>query len=179
MIGLILIYLLINNLRVKIEFKKVHIYNINKIIKIDYIINIYVCLLNKFMLFKVPLKKRKINIFKKQQNDSENKFNNILKIIKNKGYTIENLKINGRYSTIDTIISQKIYIFLHSIIPILIAPNLSGMYINNLEVLNINENSIDINIFCIINTKFVNIINIFKFIEKEKGGEKENGKSSN
>lgn len=167
----------------KLEIKKLHISNNDSNLKVDFVLNIGIYLLNKIKLinftidnYKVSnlLKSGKLDINKFKQNNSINK--DIIKSLKQEDFTIEYFKIEGYFSTFNTVLSSLLYGSINAIIPILIARRIEGKYINSIKFLNINENKVNINVSCIISIKMVNIINILHYLNK-KGG-KDNGKSS-
>lgn len=169
----------------KIEIKKLHISNTKESFKIDFILNIEIYFLNKFKLIKLVIdddkikdgvKSGKIDVNKIKNNNQFNK--DSLKLIKNLKINIEYFKLEGEFSTFNTVLSAWIYGFINAIIPILIASKINGKYINNIRIINVNENKININFNCIISVKIVNIINILHYLKK-KGGVENNGKSSN
>ena len=168
----------------KLEINKLHISNTEEKLKVDFVLNIGIYFLNKVKLVKITidnykvsnlLKSGKLDINKFKQNNPINK--DIIKSLKRENFIIEYLKLEGYFGTFNTILSAWIYGIIYSIIPILITKKLKGTYINNIEVLNINENKININLNCIISIKMVNIINVVHYLKK-KGG-KDNGESSN
>ena len=168
----------------KLEIKKLHISNIEKKLKIDFVVNIGIYFLNKVKIINFTidnykasnlLKSGKIDMAKIKQNHSINK--DIIKSLEFRDFTIEYLKLEGYFGLFNTVLSAFIYGIINAIIPILIAKKLEGTYINNLEFLNINENKININLNCIISIKMVNIINMLHYLKK-KGGNENNGKSS-
>ena len=168
---------------VKLEIKKLHILNEEENVKVDVVLNVGIYFLNKIQIIKFTIDNYKIqNLFQSGKLDvskfKKNKVINIdiVKSLKYHDFTIEYFKIDGYFSTFDTVLSTWIYAFIQAIIPILIAKRIDGKYINEFQVLNINENKININLNCIISVKMVNIINILHFL-KEKGGNN-NGKSS-
>lgn len=168
----------------KLEIKKLHISNIEDKVKVDFILNIGIYFLNKIQIIKFTIDNYKIsNLLESGRLDinkfRENKAVNIdvLKSLKYHDFKIEYFKIEGFFSTFDTVLSCWIYAFINSIIPILIARRIDGKYINKLQFLNINDNKININLNCIISVKMVNIINILHYLKK-KGGNENNGKSS-
>lgn len=167
----------------KLEIKKLHIFNTESNLKVDFILNIGIYFLNKVKIVKFTidnykasnlLKSGKLDINKFKQNNPINK--DIIKSIKRDDFIIEYLKIEGDFGTFNAVLSSWIYGGINAIIPILIARKLKGNYINNLKFLNTTENKININLNCIISIKMVNIINILHYLKK-KGG-KDNGKSS-
>ena len=167
----------------KLEIKKLHISNTEEKLKVDFILNIGIYFLNKVKIMKFTIdnykasnlfKSGKLDINKFKQNKPINK--DIIKSIKRDDFIIEYLKLEGYFGTFNTVLSAWIYGIIDSIIPILIARKLDGIYINNIEFININENKININLNCIISIKMVNIINILHYLKK-KGG-KDNGESS-
>ena len=167
----------------KLEIKKLHISNIESKLKVDFVLNIGIYFLDKVKLFKFTIDNYKIsNLLQSGKIDinklKENKAINIdvLKSVKYHDFNIEYLKIEGYFSTFNTVLSTSIYGLVQAIIPILIAKRLNGKYINDIQFLNINENKININLNCIISVKMVNIINVLHYLKK-KGGNN-NGKSS-
>ena len=167
----------------KLEIKELHISNIDSKIKVDFVLDIGIYLLNRFKLAKFTidnykisnlLQSGKININKFKENKAINI--DIFKSLKYHDFNIEYLKIEGYFSTFDAVLSSWIYGVIHAIIPILIAKRISGKYINRLQFLNITENKINIRLNCIISVKMVNIINILHYLKK-KGGNND-GKSS-
>jgi len=174
------IFLLSN---IKLEIKKLQISNSDKKLSVDFILNIGVYFLNKIKIIKFTidnlkisnlLKEGKLDINKLKNNKEANK--DILESIKNNEYEIEYFKLEGYFSTFNSVLSCGIYAIINSIIPILISRKIKGEYINNIQFININENKININLNCIISIKLVNIINILHYLKK-KGG-KNNGESS-
>ena len=167
----------------KLEIKELHISNIDSKLKVDFILNLGIYLLNKVKIFKFTLDNYKIsNLLKsgkidiKKLRDDERINKDILKSLKKNEFNIEYFKIEGYFATFNTVLSAWLFALINSIIPILIAPKIKGEYINNIKFININENKININLNCIISVKMVNIINILHYFKK-KGG-KNNGKSS-
>jgi len=169
----------------KLEIEKLHITNVEDKIKLDFVLNIGIYFLNKFKLIKFTidnykiqnlLQSGKLDINKFKQNKAINL--DVLKSFKYHDFKIEYFKIDGYFSTFNTVLSSWLYAFINAIIPILIARRIEGKYINKLEFLNINKNQININLNCIISVKMVNIINILHYLKK-KGGNNNNGKSSN
>ena len=167
----------------KLEIKKLHISNANEKLKVDFILNIGIYFLNNVKIVKFTidnykasnlLKSGKLDINKFKQNNPINK--DIIKSLKRENFIIEYLKLEGYFGTFNTVLSAWIYVIINSIIPILIARKLDGIYINYIEFININENKININLNCIISIKMVNIINVVHYLKK-KGG-KDNGESS-
>ena len=167
----------------KLEIKKLHISNIEGKLKAEFVLNIGIYFLNKIQIIKFTidnykiqnlLQSEKIDINKFKQNKAINV--DVVKTLKYHDFTIEYFKIEGYFSTFDTVLSVWLLTFLNSIIPILIAKRIGGRYINKLEFLNITQNKININLNCIISVKMVNIINILHYLKK-KGGNN-NGKSS-
>ena len=181
---LITFYMLILNLsNAKLEIKKLHISNIETNLKVDFVLNIGIYFLNKVKIIKFTidnykatnlLKSGKLNIYKLKQNKTINK--DIIKSLKYDDFKIEYLKVEGYFSTFNTVLSSWIYGIVNAIIPILVARKIAGDCINSIEFFNTNENKININLNCIISIKMVNIINILHYLKK-KGG-KNNGKSS-
>lgn len=169
----------------KIEVNKLHITNINTNFEIEFVASIAIYFLNKFKFLKLTIdddkikdrvKKGKIDVNKIKNNSQFNK--DSLKILKRLKVNIEYFKLEGEFSTFNTVLSAWIYGIINAIIPIIIASKINGKYINNIRFLNINENKININFNCIISVKIVNIINILHYLKK-KGGVENNGKSSN
>jgi len=167
----------------KVEIKKLHISNQQENVKVDFVLNIGIYFLNKIKLIKFTidnykienlLKSGKLDINKLKQNEAINI--DIFKALKYHDFKIEHLKIEGYFSTFDTVLSSWIYAFINFIIPILIVSRMHGKYINEFQFLSVNQNKININLNCIISVKMVNIINILHYL-KEKGGNN-NGKSS-
>ena len=169
---------------IKLEIKKLHISNQESKIKIDFVLNIGIYILNKFRILRFTIDDYKIsNLLEKGKLDINKLKNNkqtntkIIKTIRSNEFIIEYLKLDGYFSTFNPVLSSSIYSFIHAIIPILLARKINGRYINQIKFMNTNENKININLNCIISLKMVNIINILHYL-KMKGG-KENGKSSN
>lgn len=167
----------------KLEIEKLHISNEQEKVKVDFVLNIGIYFLDKVKLIKFTidnykiqnlLQSGKLDINKLKQNKAINI--DVLKSLKYHDFTIEYFKIEGYFSTFDTVLSTWIYAFINSIIPILLARRIDGKYVNKLQFLSINENKININLNCIISVKMVNIINILHYLKK-KGGNN-NGKSS-
>ena len=168
----------------KLEIKKLHISNEQEKVKVDFVLNLGIYFLNKIQLIKFTIDNYKIsNLLRSGKIDisklRENKAINIdvVKSLKYHDFTIEYFKIEGYFSTFDSVLSTWIYAFIQSIIPILIARRINGEYINEFKFLNINQNKININLNCIISVKMVNIINILHYLKKKGGND--NGKSSN
>ena len=169
----------------KFEIKKLHISNIKEKIKVDFVLNLSVYFFNKIKIFKFTIDNYKIsNLLEtgkldiKKLKDNEAINIDILKSLKYHDFKIEYFKLEGEYATFNTVLSAWIYGIINAIIPIFIARNINGKYINTLKFININENIININLNCIISVKMVNIINILHYLKK-KGGKENNGKSSN
>ena len=169
---------------IKLEIKELHISNIEKKLKLDFVLNIGVFLFNKFktinftidnMKINNLLKSGKIDMKKIKENKAANK--DILEALKGSNFKIEYFKLEGYFATFNTALSAVILASINSIIPIIIARKIDGKYINNVEFLNISDNVINLNLNCIINLKIVNIINILHYLKK-KGGKENNGKSS-
>ena len=167
----------------KLEIKKLHIFNTESNLKVDFVLNIGIYLLNKIKLVNFTidnykasnlLKSGKLDINRFKQSNSINK--DIIKSLKKEDFIIEYFKLEGYFGLFNTVLSSVIYGIINAVIPILIANKLEGRYINNIKFLNVNENKININLSCIISIKMVNIINILHCLNK-KGG-KDNGKSS-
>ena len=170
-------------LSTKLEIKKLHISNVQEKLRIDFVLNIGIYFLNKVKLINFTidnykasnlLKSGKLDINKFKQSNSINR--DIIKSLKKEDFTIEYFKIEGYFSTFNTVLSSLLYGSINAIIPMLIARRIEGKYINSIKFLNINENKVNINVSCIISIKMVNIINILHYLNK-KGG-KDNGKSS-
>jgi len=154
----------------KLEIKKLHISNEQEKLKIEFVLNIGIYFLNKIQIIKFTidnykiqnlLQSGKLDINKIKQNQVINI--DVLKSLKYHDFTIEYFKLDGYFSTFDTVLSSWVYAFINSIIPMLIARRLDGKYINKLEFLNVNENKININLNSIISVKMVNIIYITLF----------------
>jgi len=167
----------------KLEIKKLHISNVENKFKVDFILNIGIYFLDKVKIIKFTLDNYKISDLLQSGKLDINKFKenkainiDVLKSLKYHDFNIEYFKVEGYFSTFNTVLSTTIYTFVQAIIPILISRKLTGKYINNIEFLNINENKININLNCIISVKMVNIINVLHYLKK-KGGNN-NGKSS-
>ena len=167
----------------KLEIKKLNIFNTESNLKVDFVLNIGIYLLNKIKLVNFTidnykasnlLKSGKLDINRFKQSNSINK--DIIKSLKKEDFIIEYFKLEGYFGLFNTVLSSVIYGIINAVIPILIANKLEGRYINNIKFLNVNENKININLSCIISIKMVNIINILHYLNK-KGG-KDNGKSS-
>ena len=167
----------------KLEIKKLHIFNTESNLKVDFVLNIGIYLLNKIKLVNFTidnykasnlLKSGKLDINRFKQSNSINK--DIIKSLKKEDFIIEYFKLEGYFGLFNTVLSSVIYGIINAVIPILIANKLEGRYINNIKFLNVNENKININLSCIISIKMVNIINILHYLKK-KGGNN-NGKSS-
>lgn len=181
-INLIILVLILSN--IKLEVKKLHISNEQKELNIDFVLNIALYFLNKLKFINITiddekirdwLKNGKIDIQKLKDNKDMNK--ETMKTLKYVDFNVEYFKIEGYFATFDAVLSSSIYSILNAIIPIIIAPKVSGKYINTVQFLNINQNIININFNCIISTKMVNIINTLHYLKK-KGGKDNNGKSS-
>ena len=181
LISLIMFILILSSL--KLEVKKLHISNTEEKVKVDFILSIGLYFLNRirFIKFTVDnakvsklLKSGKIDVKDIKYNKEMNR--ETLEILKYSEFKIEHLRVEGYFSTFDTVLSAWIYGFINAIIPILIARRINGKYMNDLQFLNINENKINIDLNCIISVKMVNIINILHYLKK-KGGNN-NGKSS-
>ena len=169
---------------IKLEVKELHITNIEKKLKLDFVLNIGVFLFNKFKTINFTidnvkinnlLKSGKIDMKKLKENKAANK--DILEVLKSSDFKIEYFKLEGYFATFNTALSALLLAGLNAIIPIIIANKIEGKYINTVEFLNINDNVVNINLNCIINLKIVNIINILHYLKK-KGGKQNNGKSS-
>ena len=167
----------------KLEIKKLHISNTENNLKVDFVLNIGIYFLNKVKLINFTidnykasnlLKSGKLDINRFKQSNSINK--DIIKSLKKEDFTIEYFKIEGYFSTFNTVLSSLLYGSINAIIPMLIARRIEGKYINSIKFLNINENKVNINVSCINSIKIVNNINILHYLNK-KGG-KDNGKSS-
>ena len=155
---------------IKFEIKKLHISNVNKKLEVKLILNIGVFLFNKIKILSFNIDNYKItNLLKSGKIDFKNLNINkaankdILIAIKENKYEIEYFKIEGIFATFNPVLSSSIYTALNAIIPIIIAPKISGKYINNIKFMNISENLINLNINCIISLKIVNIINILHY----------------
>ena len=169
---------------IKLEIKELHISNIEKKLKLDFVLNIGVFLFNKIKITNFTIDNYKIsNLFKAGKLDlSKFKYNkaankDILEALRQNEYEIEYFKLEGYFATLNTVLSSNIYTIIHGIVPIIIAPRIRGQYINKIQFLNINENIVNLNLNCIISLKIVNIINILHYLKK-KGGKENNGKSS-
>ena len=183
-IFIILAMLIFRLSNIKLEIKKLHISNVNKKLEVKFILNIGIFLFNKIKILSFNIDNYKItNLLKSGKIDFKNLNINkaankdILIAIKENKYEIEYFKIEGIFATFNPVLSSSIYTALNAIIPIIIAPKISGKYINNIKFMNISENLINLNINCIISLKIVNIINILHYLKK-KGGIN-NGKTSN
>lgn len=184
LIYLIALILILSSL--KIEIKRLHISNIQNKLKLNFILNVGIYFLNKVKLANFTIdnekilksvKSGKIDVTKLKNNKLENK--EIIEILKYSEFKIEFLKLEGYFSTFNTVLSSGIYAFINAILPIIIARKTSGKYINKLQFININDNKININFNCIISVKMVNIINILQYLNIKKKGGNNNGKSSN
>lgn len=184
LIYLIALILILSSL--KIEIKKLHISNIQNKLKVNFVLSIGIYFLDKIKLANFTIdnekitkavKTEKIDVTKLKYNKLENK--ELIKILEYSNLKIEFLKLEGYFSTFNTVLSSGIYAFINAIVPIIIARKINGKYINNLEFLNINDNKININFNCIISVKMVNIINILQYLKIKKKGGNNNGKSSN
>ena len=182
-ISLVLLILMLSN--IKLEIKKLHISKNQNKLKINFVFNIAIYFLNKIKFVKITiddkkieewLKKGKLNIQRLKDNSKLNK--EIIIILKYIKFKIEYFKLEGYFATFNTVLSSWIFAIMHAIIPLIIAPKVSGKYMNNLQFLNINQNIINIKFEGIISAKIVNIINILHYLKK-KGGKEKNGKSSN
>lgn len=183
-LALLMIFVLMLS-TLKIEINKLHITNTNTNFEIEFVASIAIYFFNKFKVLKLTIdddkikdgvKTGKIDVNKIKNNSQFNK--DSLKILKRLKVNIEYFKLEGEFSTFNTVLSAWIYGIINAIIPIIIASKINGKYINNIRFLNINENTININFNCIISVKIVNIINILHY-SKKKGGVENNGKSSN
>lgn len=183
-LALLMIFVLMLS-TLKIEINKLHITNTNTNFEIEFVASIAIYFFNKFKVLKLTIdddkikdwvKTGKIDVNKIKNNSQFNKDN--LKLLKKLKVDIEYFKLEGEFSTFNTVLSAWIYGIINAIIPIIIASKINGKYINNIRFLNINENTININFNCIISVKIVNIINILHY-SKKKGGVENNGKSSN
>ena len=184
-----LINLILKLSNIKIEIEDLHIFNANEEIKIEFLINVSVYLLNKMKLINIKIDKNriinKINLKNITFNKKENKefFKKILKI----KYQIEYFKIEGYFSTFNSVLTSNIFSIIQIIIPLLLRAKLNKKYVNNLKFLNLNQNTINVKINCIITTKLVNIINILhlknknlkNMLKEKKGGIKTYGRTSN
>lgn len=160
----------------KLEIKKLHIYNEQEKIKVDFILNIGIYFLNRIQLIKFTINNYKVQNLLQSGKLDINKFKereainiDVLKSLKYHDFTIEYFKVEGYFSTFNTVLSTNIYAFIQAIIPILIAKRIDGKYINTIKFLNTNENKININLNCIISVKMVNIINILHYLKKTVG----------
>jgi len=185
-IAICLIRLILMLSTIKLDVKRLHIFNTNeqKKIRLDFILDISICFLNKFKIIKFTIDNVKIDnlISSKKINIQNFKYDkkinqDIIDRLKYSDFKIEYLKLEGYFATFDTVLTSYIFSILHAIIPIIVSKKLSGKYINKIEFLNINENVINLGLNCIISIKMVNIINILHYLIK-KGGIKNNGKSS-
>ena len=181
-ITLLMFIIILSN--IKLQIKKLHISNVNKKIEVDFVLKMGIYLFNKFKIIAFTidnlkisnlLKSEKIDIKKLKDNRAVNK--EILKALKYNEFKIEYFKLEGDFSTFNTVLSAGIYAAINAIIPIIIATKVNGKYINNIQFLNVKENIINVNLNCIISVKIVNIINILHYLKK-KGGRENNGKSS-
>ena len=168
----------------KFEINRLHITNEGKKIKVDFILNISIYLFDKLKIIKFTidnvkmndlLSSGKIDVQKLKDNRPFNR--KLIRLFKDSSFIIEYFKIEGHFATFNTVLSSSIYAIFNAVIPIIIAPKMRGKYINNTKFLNTSENSININLNCIISEKLVNIINTLHYLKK-KGGKENNGKSS-
>lgn len=159
----------------KFEIEKLHISNIEKKIKVDFILDIAVYLFNKVKLAKITIDNVKINnlitsgkldIKKIKDNKAINK--NFFRVLKNSKFKIEIFRIEGCFSTFDNVLSSSIYAIICAVIPILISKKMNGLYNNNLKFLNTNENYINVSLNCIFSVKMVNIINMLHYYYERK-----------
>lgn len=170
---------------IRLEIKQLHISNLEKELKVDFILQVAISIFNQFKLIKITidnekikkvLQSGKIDVQKLRNNKTLNK--DIIKNLKYIKPNIEYFNIEGYFATFNTVLTSSIYAILHAIIPILISSKMKGKYRNNIKFLNINQNIINMNLNCIISIKMVNIINIIYDLKK-KGGKEKYGKSSN
>lgn len=197
-LGIIIVISIINLIlmlsNVKLEILKLHIYNNLNKVEIDVLINVSIYFLNKFKIFKIRIDKEKISNKLKLDELNLTKLINdrkrsreVLNNVKKLSHKIEYFKLDGYFSTFNTVLTSNVFAIVCSLIPILVAPKVDGKYINKLKPLNINQNTINVNLNCIISTKIVNIINILHLNSKylksiaiaKKGGKSVYGRSSN
>lgn len=183
--------LILSNVKLKIE--NLHIFNTDGKVKIEVLIIISIYLLNRVKILNIKIDKDKLinklklkdlNLQKIREDSRKNKqvFKNIAKL----DYKIEYLRIEGYFGTFNAVLSSNIFLFIHSVLPILIAKKINGKYINNLKFLELNQNAINVNLNCIISTKIVNIINILhlnnkylkSIVTQKKGGIDKHGRTS-
>jgi len=124
---------------IKLDVKRLHIFNVNeeKKLKLDFVLDISICFLNKFKLIKFTIDNVKIdNLFssgkfniKNFKIDKEiNKY--ILNRLKHSDFKLEYLKLEGYFATFDTVLTSIIFALIQAIIPIIISKKISGKYIN-------------------------------------------------
>lgn len=182
LVCLIIFLLMLSTIR--LEVKQLHISNLEKELKIDFVLQVAISIFYQFKLIKITidnekikkvLQSGKIDVQKLRNNKTLNK--DIIKSLKYIKPNIEYFNIEGYFATFDVVLTSSIYAILQAVLPILIASKIKGSYQNDLKFLNINQNIINMNLNCIISIKMVNIINII--YDLKKGGKEKHGKSSN
>ena len=168
----------------KIELNQLHIAHTKGSLKVELILNLTIYLFNQFKLIQIRidhdriknlLSSGKLDIQKFKENKAFNQ--EVIKAFKKIPYKIEVFRLEGYFATVDEVVSSSIYAMVNAIIPILIAPRMQGKYKCDFKFLTIHQNTINLDLTCIISVKMVNIINRLYYLKK-KGGKKNHGKSS-
>lgn len=172
---------------VKLNIKKLHIYNLNNKFKIDFILQLSIFLFNKIKIFKFTIDKDKVNgliksgkINIKKIKDSKQLNIDTIKLLKNSEFKLEKFNFNGCIGTQNAAFTAMIVSFINIITSILVSNNKNKKinYFLKIDPIYQNQNIVNLQFNCIISLKIVNIINII-YILKKKGRVDKNERTSN
>ena len=174
-LGLILIVLsnffilLLSSIKFKIT--KLYISNVSKKFNIFFTGKIGIFLFNNIKLFEIKIDDKKIkNLYKsgkinfKKIRSNKNLSKDFLNYIKNNLIKLEKFNLNGDFGLKDAAYTAYLYLFISSIISIIISRKIYKFNIKkynyNLKPVFLNQNIVNLEFNCIISIKIVHIINI-------------------
>ena len=171
-----IIYLLLLS-DIKIQINRLQIRKNEVGAKVEILIGVGIYLFNRFKIIEFTIDNKKLKkLYQSGKLDikrlrDHQKFNkDSLKTIKKLKFNIEQFKLVGNIGTENAILTSFISVLIHSMIAILVIPKIKDKrnYYENVMPVYLNQNIVNLTLYCIINIKIVHIINIiYIYLKKE------------